>query len=196
MSINDDAKKEFLKGESWTAIPNIIGNFEKTEETLRLIKLHEYISQLAEVVDPDLVPTSAWENAQARANNCREQLDNNDASRAMPHMEEIVAAIAPFVTNSKDAAQAAGRAFGVYKNAVNDAFDELEQAKEEVRQLNEKLEKVEEYYSELFESTEEAGSKESQIDDLIQEIENYHNKIKKYHNELFGESEQMDDTGE
>ena len=213
MSINDDAKKEFLKGESWIAIPDILDGFEKTEEIektqkiLRMIRLHAYISQLAEVVDPDLVPTSAWGNAQEEANDCHEQLDSNDASEAMLHMDKILAAIAPFATNSKGVAIAAGQAFGKYKNAVNDAFGELEQAKEEVNQLktkleasineiNEKLEEVKKYCSELFEGNEEETSKESQIDDLLQKIENYHGEIKEYHTELFGDSKNTSDVGE
>lgn len=207
MSSNIEAKKEFLEGKGWTAIPNIIGTFEKTEEILRLIKLHEYISQLAEAVDPDLVTTHLWKIALMGANDCRAALVNNNALQAMRHMDKILSAIAPFVTNSKYAAIAAGQAFGKYKNAVEIAFVELEQAKEEVNQLkeqletnineiNEKLEKVKNYCSELFDGNEEEASKKSQIDDLLEEIENYHGEIKEYHTELFGDSKVMRDAGE
>ena len=207
MSSNDDAKKEFLGGESWTNIPEVLSTFEKTEETLRMIKLHKYISELAEAIDPDLAPTSVWQKAQTEANNCHAQLDSNNATQAMAGMDSVLITIVPFVTNSKDTARAAGQAFGKYKNAVNDAFDELKQSREDLQQLNNNLrtsiaevtkttEKIEEYYSELFESDEEEGSKERQIEDLVEKIKNYHREIKKYHAELFGESEQTDDTGE
>ena len=203
MSDRDELRREFVNETGWADIPDRLAehykNNEKTGEYFRVLKVHEYITKILLAVDPDLVPLQRWKNCRSMGQDCLNYISNLQQLNSMA--DEILESIAPFVSNSKDAAIAAGHAFSRYKSEVEkelnrlgalvkEALDELnpriEDATKNLQKLEELKSEIEKFRTELFKGSEEEESIESKIRQTGDNIEKMHNRAKRYLEKLLG----------
>ena len=102
-------------------------------EIARLKRVIEYVDGVQEAGLKDLMPLNTIVGARDTSNNILGQINAYNSNLNIGHIHEannqldhLLSLICPFVMNSKPAAQAAGRAFGLYRNTVEKYTNDLE----------------------------------------------------------------------
>lgn len=183
------------------------------EELARLKKVAKYIEEIINSCDPELIPQSVWDNFNSQAAECFNQISSFASNKNIGHLQNanknadnLLTYVRPYMTNSKSAALAAGKAFRIYsdtvskeiknindqtKIAIDDIKHNFQQSEEMLSSLSKIEKKIKNLDSYLFEIDEANQNKglESKIKELHKEFNDIHSEIKNYHKTLFGEKE-------
>jgi hypothetical protein len=176
------------------------------KELARLKKVIKYIDELLNACDPEIIPSSVWDNFNAQSTDCLAQINLFNQNKNIGHLQNsnanldnLLTYIRPYMLSSGSAAQAAGKAFKAYSDAV---AKEMSNFKELVQQdatdikttFNDSkttyssIEKIriqiEEFNSNLFIDKDNVNSFRTRAENLLTEVNAWHENIKNYHNTL------------
>ncbi|MFW8591075.1 hypothetical protein ACOI22_09765 [Glaciecola sp. 2405UD65-10] len=183
------------------------------EEMARFKKVIRFISNLIDACDPELVPTSIWQNFQNQCQQCINELHNYKSNRNIGHItnananaDNLLTYIRPYVVSESDAAKAATLAYKEYQKSIRDGLqgfkdDALEYEREfkaiavdlrdqkiEFNELFEKLKNTDDVIDELrkkyFEGTDENEAIAEKINEMVETLERHHLQISDYYGEL------------
>lgn len=171
-----------------------------------------FLDELINAADPELIPLSTWDQFNSQASACLTQINNFEHNKniahiqnANTHFDNLLTYVRPYVLSGKGSAQAAGKAFKAYSDAVNEQIDLLsEKAKQVVNQtqenknqtdiflkeITESKNKIQELETEFLVGNEEEHSLRDQIHTLIEEATSWHSKIMGFHQKLTSGSEE------
>ncbi len=201
----------------WQEIKNIIGDVSATDETVttdikeiaRLNKVVSYLDELISAADPELIPLATWDQFNQQASNCltnmRQYIQNRNISHinnANNHCDNLLTYVRPYVLSGKGSAQAAGRAFKSYSDAIDEhiamlskrakeAVNQAENNKNESDRLIEEINQSKQNISELEEQLLDGDeSVNERINKFLEDFEEWHSKISEYHQKLTSGNEE------
>lgn len=201
----------------WQEIKNIIGDVSATDETVttdikeiaRLNKVVSYLDELISAADPELIPLDTWDQFNQQASNCltnmMQYIQNRNISHinnANNHCDNLLTYVRPYVLSGKGSAQAAGRAFKSYSDAIDEhiamfskrakeAVNQAENNKNESDRLIEEIDQSKQKISELEEQLLDGDeSVNERINKFLEDFEEWHSKISEYHQKLTSGNEE------
>ncbi|MCS3460225.1 gustatory receptor family protein [Aeromonas sp. BIGb0445] len=96
------------------------------EEVARFIKVVVFINELLSACDPELIPTSTWDNFHSQSNACLTQIQHYQNNRNIAHvtnanasLDNLLTYIRPYQVVAGKAAQSASASFTAYTRAIN-----------------------------------------------------------------------------
>ena len=205
---------------SWKEIRKIVSSLSPIEgapspdikEISRFKKVFTYVDELLESADVELVPVVTWNNFTNQSQNILNQLNAfkrtpnlSHITNANSYIDNILAYICPYVRAGKGAAQAAGKAFKVYSNSINQQISYLEkESKSAVEKTTQDRIKAERLLSEikiqkdkidaleltLLIGTKDDASTKKRMENLESEVSEWHDNIMEYHKKLSSGNEE------
>ncbi len=117
------------------------------DELARLRKVLTYLSELLNGIDPELVPSTNWNNFNNKATECLNQLTQFKSSSNIQYLKQANAStdalmtyVRPFHVSDEHAAQSARKAFESYRASISGSIGGLkstvEAAKNEISELS------------------------------------------------------------
>ncbi|MBY6213025.1 hypothetical protein KUV95_15845 [Microbulbifer agarilyticus] len=171
------------------------------EEVARINKVATYIDELLRSCDPELVPSTIWENFHMQTNHCRRQIHDYQENRdiehlrtANTHLDNLLTYIRPYQVTTGEAAESANASFIKYSKTIDKSLTsfqnrakiillEIDEHKEKILHDKEEIDSIKSRVKNLerdyFEDSEEK-SLSSKIDQLSEEIESSHSRIQSY----------------
>lgn len=179
------------------------------KEVARLKKVIKYIDELLNACDPEIIPSSVWDNFNPQSTECLAQINLFNQNKNIGHLhnsnanlDNLLTYIRPYMLSSSSAAQAAGKAFKAYSDAVAKEmsnFKELVQqdaadikttfndSKTTYSSIEKIKTQIEEFNSHLFidnDINNDNVSFRTKAERLLTEVNEWHEKVKNYHNTL------------
>ena len=197
----DTAYSEFQT--AWKQVKEIGGGLITTElteadqfaEIARLKRVIEYVDGVQEAGAKDLMPLDVINRASGMSTNTFNEIthynSNNDIGHirnANSHLDKILSLICPFVTSSKESAQAAGYAFSIYRKIIEESTEESKKLIGEIKEwhgdiskkytdITTKHDEIEEAHNIILIDDKKGASIQTQVDE-------HYNKIKLFYREL------------
>lgn len=173
---------------------NSIEDINQKHEAFRLVKTVTHISGLLEAIDPTLMVQGTWNNLTSYAQSCLSAIKQLNYRAANDHFDRILETICPFITSSKTAAAAAGKAFRNYSDAIDTAFKELQANRETLNKLTDDFDNLHKYLlgNEPFETGEAVENLKSKFDEAHKDFERYSTEIKSFHSRLLVNTEESE----
>ncbi len=201
----ENAYSEFQT--AWEKVKEIGGGLIITElteadqfaEIARLKRVIEYVDGVQEAGAKDLMPLNVIISARDTSTNTFNEINhynsNNDIGHirnANSHLDKILSLICPFVMNSKEAAQAAGHAFSVYRKIIEESTKEWEGNSKGL------VGKIKEWHGDISKKYTDITTKQDEIEEahnlilvddkkgnsIQTEINEYYNEITAFYNKL------------
>jgi len=180
------------------------------DEIARLRKVLTYLAELLNGIDPELVPSTNWNNFNSKATECLNQLTQFKSSSNIQYLKQANASsdalltyVRPFHVSDEHAAQSARKAFESYRSAISGSIGGLkstvESTKSEISELslevNSQASSIKSILAEakranlaINGSEDEPGIK-SKIEALLEKIDERKNQIEVFSQQLLdGES--------
>ncbi len=112
---------------------------EQRSEIARFKRVIEYVDNVQKSGAKDVIPRTTIEQATTKSEKLlghidyyNDSLDLEDLTAVNDILDELLSLICPFVTNSKDSAQAVGHAFRKYSKVIDESTQELKTSSEEL----------------------------------------------------------------
>ena len=156
-------------------------------------------------IDPELLPTGTWDNFNAQATPCNQQIATFNGNRnighiqtANTHADNLLTYIRPYMVIEGEAGKALLESVKQYSKAIDEylssflskakeQLDGINNSKSQADSLQEKIQEIEKLAEQLkvklFGDESNADGIESQIDNFVEEIESKLGDIKALHNE-------------
>ncbi|OGS81614.1 MAG: hypothetical protein A2Z94_00620 [Gallionellales bacterium GWA2_55_18] len=173
------------------------------QELARLKKVVSYIDEMLNSIDPELVPSSTWDNFNAQTTPCNQQIVNFNSNKNIGHIQNannnadnLLTYIRPYMVIEGEAGKALLESVKEYSKAIeeylssfhNKAGSQLENIKNsklESDSLQVKIQEIEEravqLKAKLLGDESNEGGIESQIDNFVEEFESKLEDIKSLH---------------
>lgn len=188
----------------WESFKTEVDNFDSKvltsdvlKEFLRFKKVVNFVDNLLENTDPELLSKSNLDNAKTNLSSTLASFNSFKSNgtityiqQANAHIDNVLAIVKPYVFYANKLKNSLRSAIKTYIDEVNKHLENIPDTEEEYTKAKEFREKIEEYYGDLFESTEEEESIKDQIDELLQKIETEYDEISKLYNELLIDDEE------
>ena len=133
---------------------------EQIAEIARLKRVIEYVDGVQEAGAKDLMPLDVINSAIDASNSIFSHITNYNSNsnishlhNANSHLDRILSFICPFVTSSKESAQAAGQAFSVYRKVIEESTEESKTS----------VARIKEWHKDIAEKHEDIITKNNEI---------------------------------
>ncbi|WP_105199868.1 hypothetical protein [Pseudoalteromonas sp. T1lg10] len=175
------------------------------EEVARFNKVSTYINELLEACDPELIPSSTWDNFHKQSNACIQQVNSYQSNRNIAHinnananLDNLLTYIRPYQVVAGKAAKSASASYAAYTKSINknlSAFQDeansilaeinalKKSASESVEESTNANVRIKELETSYFDDSEEEGLK-SRISKLEATLEENYEKIQDYKTKL------------
>ncbi len=175
------------------------------EEVARFTKVSTFVNELLQACDPELIPSSTWDNFHKQSNACLQQVNNYQSNRNITHitnananLDNLLTYIRPYQVVSGKAAKSASASYVAYTKTIHknlSAFQEeangilaeinalkehASESAEESKVANTRIKELETSY---FDDSEEE-SLSSRINQLEATLEENYEKIQNYKTKL------------
>ncbi len=168
---------------------------EQLAEIARLKRVIEYVDGVQKSGAKDLMPFDTINDARNVSTNTSDQINHYRSNGNIAHLhnansnlDRILSLICPFVTNSKESAQAAGHAFSAYRKVIEESTEESKTS----------VARIKEWHKDITEKHEDIITKNNEIvaahnliivddeegDSIQTEINESYNKIMELYREL------------
>ena len=168
------------------------------EDFARFIKVFNFINNLFENIDPELIPKNLLDALENKSSTCLTQInaalasDNqNNLNSANAHLDQILASLKPYSLYDDKLKRSLRAAIRAYIGEIDSHLENIPNTQEEYDKAVELREKIKSYYDELFEGDEESDAIIEKISSALQKIEEEFEAIDDYHTKLL-----MDDEDE
>ena len=197
----------------WTDIKSILETVKIDDETVitdvkelaRFKKVIQYLDDMINAVDPELIPQGTWDNFQSQATPCLQQIKNFNSNRNIQHINQANAHADNLLTYVRPYEIARGKAANALRSAlkkytetieeyvdsfrektaaiVNDMQIHVESSKENSDVINEVKKQVDALKDELFGVNDDSGIREK-INELSDSFDDKYNRINEYYKEI------------
>jgi esterase/lipase len=160
---------------SWKQIIDISGEIvvdddtvtTSVEEIARFTKVSVFINELLEACDPELIPSTTWDNFHKQSNACIQQVNNYQNNRniahissANSHLDNLLTYIRPFQVVAGKAAKSASASYVAYTKAINKNLSSFQE------EANKVLSEITAYKEIASDNVEETNGFNSRIKEL------------------------------
>ena len=182
------------------------------QELARLKKTIKYLDELLNACDPELIPSSTWDNYDFQSNESLAQIRHFNQNKNIGHLknsngslDNLLTYLRPYIISPSSAAQAANKSFKSYsetitkemnsfkkqvENNVTNIKNNFDNSEKTLSSINKINDKITEFDSNLFTDKENAISFKTKTENLLKETEVWHEKVKNYHNTLLINTEE------
>ncbi len=168
---------------------------DQLAEIARLKRVIEYVDGVQKSGAKDVMPFDVIKDAKNASTNIFSQINHYNSNPSMghihnanSHLDRILSLICPFVTNSKESAQAAGQAFGVYRKVIEKSTEESKTSVDEIKEWHGDISKK---YTDITAKHDEIDAAHNLIlvndeegDSIQTQVNEHYNKIKSFYREL------------
>ncbi len=168
------------------------------EDFARFVKVFNFIDNLFENIDPELIPKNLLDNLRNRASTCLTQISSaltsssqSNLNSANTQLDEILISLKPYSLYDNKLKRSLRAAIRAYIAEIDSHLENIPNTQEEYNKAVELREKIESYHDEIFVGDEESNAIIEKISSALQNIEEKFEVIDDYHTKLL-----MDDEDE
>lgn len=161
------------------------------EDFARFVKVFNFIDNLFENIDPELIPKNLLDDLKNKTSNCLSQINTAIASNnqsnlnsANTYLDQILASLKPYSLYNDKLKRSLRAAIKAYIEEIDTHLENIPNTQEEYNKAVEFREKIESYYDEIFTGNEESDAIKDQIYSILKSIEEQYEEIDKYHTKL------------
>lgn len=183
------------------------------QEIARLKKVIEYLKQVMDALDPELVPESTWSNFQNQCQPCLSEvsafIDNRNIHHivnANSHADNLLNYVRPYLVDNGKAAVSVNSAFKAYQTSIEQGLEkfrnqaleyhrEFKEVSDEFRDEKIEFEKqfsdikethkaIESLRKQYFDGSDDEDAIQVKINEMVEKLEKYYLQISEYHYEL------------
>jgi len=167
------------------------------EDFARFVKVFNFINNLFENLDPELIPKNLLDNLNNKASDCFTQIDATLASGnqsnlflANTHLDQILTSLKPYSLYDDKLKRSLRAAIRAYIGEIDAHLENIPNTQEEYDKAVELREKIESYYNEIFTGDEETDAIKDQISTTLKRIEEEFEEIDNFHTKLLIDDEE------
>lgn len=137
------------------------------EEVARFSKVSFFINELLQSCDPELIPSTTWDNFHKQSNACLQQVNNYQNNRNIAHitnananLDNLLTYIRPYQVVAGKAAKSASASFVAYTKAINRSLNSFQ------KEANSILTEIKDFKESASANAEEADTANTHIKEL------------------------------
>ncbi len=188
----------------WNNIKEKINNLDTNsspvqfqEDFARFVKVFNFINNLFENLDPELIPKNLLDDLNNKASNCFTQIsaalasnNQNNLNSANTYLDQILTSLKPYSLYDDKLKRSLRAAIRAYIGEIDAHLANIPNTQEEYDKAVELREKIESYYNEIFMGDEETDAIKDQISITLERIEKEFEEIDNFHTKLLIDDEE------
>ena len=167
------------------------------EDFARFIKVFNFIDNLFENIDPELIPKNLLDDLNNKTSNCFTQINaalasNNQSNlnSANTYLDQILTSLKPYSLYGDKLKRSLRAAIRAYIGEIDTHLENIPNTQEEYDKALELREKIESYYNEIFIGDEETDAIKDQVSTTLKSIEEQFEEIDNFHTKLLIDDEE------
>jgi len=167
------------------------------EDFARFVKVFNFIDNIFENIDPELIPKNLLDDLKNKASSCLSQINaalaNNNQSNlntANAHLDQILTSLRPYSLYNDKLKRSLRAAIKAYIDEIDAHLKDIPNTQEEYDKAIELREKIESYYDELFKGDDESDAIKDQISSILTSINEQFDEIESFHTRLLVDDEE------
>jgi hypothetical protein len=167
------------------------------EDFARFVKVFNFIDNLFENIDPELIPKNLLDDLKNKASSCLSQINTalasnnqNNLNTANANLDQILTSLRPYSLYNDKLERSLRAAIKAYIDEIDAHLENIPNTQEEYDKAVELREKIESYYDELFKGDEESDAIKNQISSILTSINEQFDEIDSFHTKLLIDEEE------